>query len=468
MTQPRIKDRGKVFRDPVHRLIRVDPGDDFILDLIDTPQFQRLRRVRQLGVSWLTYHGAEHSRFAHSMGVFNFAQRILRALKDRYKNDTSLADYLEQHSRELKAAALLHDIGHGPFSHMIERAFKGGTDHENETIQLIEEGPIREVLEKANIDPTHVADIIRKTSKERLIIDIVSSQLDADRMDYLLRDSLMTGVEYGHYDAEWLIRNLCIGIDPGGDGGKKHEFSSYRLCLDRDRGLHSAEQLILARMHMTMQVYMHRVTRGYEVLLLNLFKLAAQAASNGGLPNGTPVVVVEYFKNSGTLSTDQWLTFDETAMSSAINVWAAVPDDNHPHLQKLSEAFLLRKRIYSSRVIDQAKLGFTGWSDVTNELENKSIRKNFDWGLDESKFMPYKGVLYAASKPAKDAEETSAESILLASGDRGDRANPVDAVSKVFRSLDFASQEIDRFYYDRDKADVIEPILKNYGITDER
>jgi HD superfamily phosphohydrolase len=268
--EPRIRDRGKVFRDPVHRLIRIEPGDDFILELIDTPVFQRLRRIRQLGVSWLTYHGAEHSRFSHSMGVFNFAQRILRSLRDRYKQNKNLVEYLDSHAKELKAAALLHDIGHGPFSHLLEGAFKGSPDHEDTTTELIRDpaGDIATILNEAHVDLGKVAEIIEMTSEHRLIVDIVSSQLDADKMDYLLRDSLLTGVEYGRYDSEWVVRNLCIGQDPAapvstiGDS----EFSRHRLCLDRDRGLHSAEQLILARLHMMMQVYLHRVTRGYEVL----------------------------------------------------------------------------------------------------------------------------------------------------------------------------------------------------------
>jgi hypothetical protein len=153
----RIRTGGKVFRDPVHQLIRVAPEDSYILDLIDTPEFQRLRRIRQLGVSWLTYHGAEHSRFVHSLGVFNFAQKIIQSLQQRYGRKHAISNLLAKNEQTIKVAALLHDVGHGPFSHMLERAF-GKKHHEQRTIELILEknSAINKVLSKHNIDPSAV------------------------------------------------------------------------------------------------------------------------------------------------------------------------------------------------------------------------------------------------------------------------------------------------------------------------
>ncbi len=116
----------KVFRDPVHDLIRLGPEDRFILDLIDTKEFQRLRRIRQLGLGHFVYPGAEHTRFVHSLGVFNFARRIISMLTDRYSTDADLGvrEELEKNTRTVEAAALLHDLGHGPFSHVYERVFQ--------------------------------------------------------------------------------------------------------------------------------------------------------------------------------------------------------------------------------------------------------------------------------------------------------------------------------------------------------
>lgn len=118
-----MSNRPRVFRDPIHGLIRIDPGDEFLLDLINTPEFQRLRRVRQLGVSNMTYPGAEHTRFNHSLGVMHLAQRILEMLERRYGRESGEGRLIGEHSRSVKAAALLHDTGHGAFSHLMERAF---------------------------------------------------------------------------------------------------------------------------------------------------------------------------------------------------------------------------------------------------------------------------------------------------------------------------------------------------------
>lgn len=119
-TEKFLNARGKVIRDPVHGLIPIRADEAYLLDLIDTPEFQRLRRIRQLGVSNITYPGAEHTRFAHSLGVLCFAGRILDHLKLRYHRHLDILRLIEQHTKTVKAAALLHDTGHGPFSHMIE------------------------------------------------------------------------------------------------------------------------------------------------------------------------------------------------------------------------------------------------------------------------------------------------------------------------------------------------------------
>ena len=119
-----LNERGKAIRDPVHSLIPIRSDEAYLLDLIDTPEFQRLRRIRQLGVSHITYPGAEHTRFSHSLGVLCFTGRILDHLARRYRHHPEILDFITRHERTIKAAALLHDTGHGPFSHMIERSFK--------------------------------------------------------------------------------------------------------------------------------------------------------------------------------------------------------------------------------------------------------------------------------------------------------------------------------------------------------
>jgi HD superfamily phosphohydrolase len=463
MPQGRIKDKGKVFRDPVHGLIRIEPADEFVLDLIDTPEFQRLRRIRQLGVSSLTYHGAEHSRFVHSLGVFNFAQRIIAALRHRYGEEHPVSQCLAEHERVAKAAALLHDIGHGPFSHMIERAGGSTFDHETMTARLItrESSGVNRVLVEHKIDPQAVADVIDKVFPHRLIVDVVSSQLDADRMDYLLRDSLMTGVEYGVYDAEWLLNAVCVCLDPGADTGEPPE-RSWRLCLDRDRGLFAAEQLILARHHMMLQVYMHRVTRGYEVMVLGL--MASAAALRDRLPAGTPNVVREYFQRGIELEHGDWLAFDESTMFAAFHAWSRADPAEYPHMARLSGAFLRRERLY--RAYRLAGVGVPAAMALQTELLRSNLKEGLDWGLDNGVHLPYKGILHTARKGG-GAEEQSTVSILLSDGDPSHKGRAVESESEVFEGLDRSPQVVTRLYVDRERVKDVEPILGKLGIKGE-
>ncbi|MEM1348165.1 MAG: HD domain-containing protein, partial [Myxococcota bacterium] len=196
--------RPKLFRDPVHDIIAFDAMDEVervLLDLIATSTFQRLRRIRQLGFAYLVYHGAEHSRFSHSLGVFHIARRTFESIR-------RLGFFPSEDDRlEVLCAALLHDIGHGPFSHAIEKVT--GIHHETYTSLLIgdERSDVSRVLSAADsklpgrllpyFDVSLDFDPARKALR-----DMVSSQLDADRQDYILRDGLATGVRIGVYDFE--------------------------------------------------------------------------------------------------------------------------------------------------------------------------------------------------------------------------------------------------------------------------
>ena len=180
----------------------------------------------------------------------------------------------------------------GPFSHMIERAgFAATIEHEEKTVEIITspDFSIAGRLRAHDLDPNQVRSIIDKSFEVWFLKDVVSSQLDADRMDYLLRDALMTGVEYGHYDSEWILNNLCLGMEP--DPNVEVDPNHWRLCLDMNRGLYSAEQLVVARLHMSLQVYYHRVTRGWEAHLLCMLEEAAHLAAAGNLPTVTPLVL---------------------------------------------------------------------------------------------------------------------------------------------------------------------------------
>ncbi len=455
----RIKTGGKVFRDPVHQLIRIAPDDEYILELIDTPEFQRLRRIRQLGVSWLTYHGAEHSRFSHSLGVFNFAQRIIQSLQQKYGRASEIATSLGEHERVLKAAALLHDVGHAPFSHMLEKV-SGGMHHEARTVDIIldEQSQIHKVLKGHELNPKDVASVIRKDFPVKLVVDIVSSQLDADRMDYLLRDSLHTGVGYGEYDSEWLLHALCAGRLSNDPKSPK-----FKLCLDRSRGLHAAERFILARLHMYQQVYMHRATRGFEVMLRNLFKAAAHCATDGHtLPDDTPPLIVRYFSSGGKLNHADFLQFDESQMIAALHVWAVAEDQRYATIQMLSQSFLNRQRLYVAVDIDGKPETMLKLGQAVMSLPKEADGCTDIYGLDTIEDTPYKGMLYQVGKSATDSdadEDIINNSILLADSGSVDRALPVESVSHMLKALDAEKFQTSRLYFNRNRRDDIAKTL---------
>ncbi|MGH9908159.1 MAG: HD domain-containing protein, partial [Pyrinomonadaceae bacterium] len=197
----------RIYRDPVHNIIRLrtdsDEGD-LMMRLIDASEFQRLRRIKQLGVGLYTYQGAEHSRFTHSLGAFHLMTRVLDRLGEKHAirdSDRTAA----------RAAALLHDVGHGSFSHVMEKVL--GFHHESWTVRVVlsPDTEVGKLLGSYSQDlPKKVAAIIEGHFQPAALAQLVSSQLDVDRMDYLLRDSLMTGAKYGIYDLEWVINALAI------------------------------------------------------------------------------------------------------------------------------------------------------------------------------------------------------------------------------------------------------------------
>lgn len=244
----------KVLRDPIHGYVQIQ--EEVIWKLIDTPEFQRLRRIRQLGGDLEVYHTAEHSRFAHSLGVYEICRRVVNEVPG-VKETLSL---LEQ--KAVLCAALLHDLGHGPFSHCYEDISK--ISHEDITQWLIlnRDGQVFQVLAKEDPAlPKLVTDILAHRSGCPLAEDLISSQLDCDRMDYLLRDAYCTGTSYGSFDLERVLRTLRVkdGI----------------LCVKRS-GMHSVEDYIMARYQMYWQVYLHPDAAGYELLVNAFFECYAR------------------------------------------------------------------------------------------------------------------------------------------------------------------------------------------------
>ena len=248
----------KVFKDPVHRYIHV--RDKVIWDVIGTREFQRLRRIRQLGTTYIVFHGAEHSRFQHSLGVYEIVRRII---DDGFSGRTEWND--EERLLTL-CAALLHDLGHGPFSHAFEKVFT--LDHEKFTQAILTgDTEVNEVLRRVSPDfPQQVADVIGKTYPDKLVVSLISSQIDADRMDYLQRDAYYTGVSYGHFDMERILRVMR---------------PAEEQVVIKFSGMHAVEDYIMSRYQMYWQVYFHPVSRSAEVILMKILHRARHLHDSG-------------------------------------------------------------------------------------------------------------------------------------------------------------------------------------------
>ncbi|MBR5795001.1 MAG: HD domain-containing protein [Erysipelotrichaceae bacterium] len=242
-------DEVKVLRDPIHGYIHIKY--QIIWDCLNAPEFQRLRRIHQLGATHIVYHTAEHSRFSHSLGVYEIVRRMISENGD-------IGQALSQYEKiTVMLAALLHDIGHGPFSHSFEHVSK--YNHEECTCNIITgDSSIYRILSKENPRlPYDVASVINHTHPNPLLIQMVSSQLDADRMDYLLRDAYFTGTSYGEFDLERVLRTIRV--------------KNQKLVV-KESGIHTIEDYIMARYHMYWQVYYHPVSRSYEAILHSFFK----------------------------------------------------------------------------------------------------------------------------------------------------------------------------------------------------
>ncbi|MBM7540850.1 HD domain-containing protein [Amphibacillus cookii] len=285
----------KVFKDPVHRYIHV--RDRAIWDLIGTREFQRLRRIKQLGTTFLTFHGAEHSRFNHSLGVYEIVRRILTNFEGR-------SNWNPEERLLCLAAALLHDLGHGPFSHSFEKVFK--LDHEDFTKAIIlGDTEINQILQRVEPKfPEKVAEVINKTYHDKLVVSLISSQIDADRMDYLQRDAYFTGVSYGHFDMERILRVMRPLDDQ---------------VVIKQSGMHAVEDYIMSRYQMYWQVYFHPVSRSAEVILSKILHRVKHLHNQHYQFKQEPKHFLSFFAGDVTLT--DYINLDETIVMYYFQAW---------------------------------------------------------------------------------------------------------------------------------------------------
>lgn len=356
----------KVFRDPILGFIHVD--NSIILDLINSHEMQRLRRIKHLGVANLVFHGGEQSRFQHSLGVYEISRRMITALDHHEKFDYE-QDWDHKNDLLVQAAALLHDVGHGAYSHTFEHLFN--TIHEQFTQKIIVDPntEVNAILKTVSADfPAKVAAVIGKSYPDKRVVQIVSSQLDADRMDYLLRDAYYTGAEYGRYDIERILRLMR----PVKDG----------FVFDI-AGVHSIEDYVISRYQMYLQVYFHPVSRGMEVVLENLLKRAQVLFDKN--PND-PIffdLIKPIFALKNDIDLKDYIALDDSVFNTAFNVWQNVDD---PILSDLSKRFLDRKPLKSIVLNDKTR-------PLIDHLKAKIQARAFDpeyyTGENDATDLPY-------------------------------------------------------------------------------
>lgn len=349
----------KVFKDPVHRYVHV--RDRVIWDLIAAPEFQRLRRIKQLGTSNLTFHGAEHSRFNHSLGVYEIVRRIIYNFQGRphWNNEERLLSL---------CAALLHDLGHGPFSHSFEKVFK--LDHEYFTQQIIlGDTKVHEILEWVDQGfAQKVADVIAKTYEDKLVVSLISSQIDADRMDYLQRDAYFTGVSYGHFDMERILRVMRPTEDQ---------------VVIKSTGMHAVEDYIMSRYQMYWQVYFHPVTRSAEVILTKILHRAKHLFEMDDFTfKLEPTHFASFF--IGKITLEEYLKLDEAVVYYYFQQWQ---EEDDAILRDLCERFMNR-RLFKYIEFNSNKQ-MNAWMELHQLFEKAGIDPEYYLVVDSSSDLPY-------------------------------------------------------------------------------
>lgn len=351
-------DEVKVLRDPIHGSIHVEY--EIIWNCINSKEFQRLRRIRQLGGSFQVYHGAQHNRFAHSCGVYEIVRRMVIENAD-------IADHLSEYEKvAVMLAGLLHDIGHFPFSHALERVI--GCSHEEYTKKVIlEDSDIHKILFDADETlPRQVASIIDHTHKNVLLVQMISGQLDADRMDYLLRDAFYSGTKYGEFDLERILRTLRV--------------KEGKLVI-KESGIPAVEDYIMARYQMYWQVYYHPVARSYELVLSSFFERLKDIYEK------SPELIEEVrflfpYLDTCSLNVKKHFLFDESMCEYAFNVLRFSKDEV---LKDLASRLLDRRLFEYCDAKDAKKV-----EKQKQRILKKGYDLNYYFKTDTAKQTPYK------------------------------------------------------------------------------
>ncbi|WP_028041906.1 HD domain-containing protein [Candidatus Stoquefichus massiliensis] len=389
----------RVLRDAIHDYIHVDHL--VIWKLINSKEMQRLRRVKQLGGTYQVFQSAEHSRFVHSLGVYQVVRRML----ETECLDYALSDY---DKLSVMCAGLLHDIGHGPFSHSFEGVFE--ENHEDITVRMIlENSEVHDILSLVYEDfPQDVASIIQHTHPNQILIQMVSSQLDADRMDYLLRDSYMTGTTYGQFDMSRILRTMRI--------------CDHKIVY-KESGVQAIENYILARYHMYWQVYYHPTARSYEHLLQSIFKRVKDLYYYGFEFKTDLKYLIPFLDHHMTV--DDFTSLDESVL---LYYFKEFMNEDDFILNDLSSRFLNRRLFKYKQLKDQQEL-----KRIEALSEQLGYNPNYYIISDNQKQVPY--LHYGESGELSEIE------ILDLDGNLSPLPSKSEIVSAILNSKKFKSDK---------------------------
>ena len=331
-----------ILRDPVHGLVVFErPAERLVVRLLDTREVQRLRRVRMLGVTSIAFPGAEHTRFAHSVGAAHVMSQFLQRVHSITADFSASERPTVEDEQQGLAAALLHDLGHGPLSHLFEEVFHGAPRHERWTSALLldPDSDVHKVLRELDAQlPAKVERLVHGAHEKAWLAHAVSGTFDVDRCDYLLRDSYMTGVRYGLYDLPWLLRSLRVTHNAKG---------AATIAVDGSKGLPAVEGFFLARLFMYEQVYFHKASRAAERMIRAVFARAADLVREGHSDALPPVLAKMALGQS--VSPSEYVTLDDGTLWSTIEAWEREAHD--PILRDLS-ARLRTRALFKTATLD--------------------------------------------------------------------------------------------------------------------
>jgi len=311
-----------ILRDPVHGLVSFEKKEEeIVVRLLETREVQRLRRIRQLGLASFAYPSADHTRFSHAIGAAFVMTRLLGRLRSIDQALPYWQRVTTERAREALAAALLHDLGHGPFSHLFEQVLPHGERHETWTrrVLLDDSTDVHRVLSELDPQlPGRVAELVHGRHELPYLARAVSGTFDVDRCDYLLRDAHATGVGYGRFDLDWLLRSLTFGV-PAREG------EAPPIAIDGKKGIPAIESFLLARLFMFQQVYFHKTERSCEWMLTKILERAFAVLANGGRLAGTPAGLAALAR-SADVTLGEYLDLDDPALWVALSTWREASD----------------------------------------------------------------------------------------------------------------------------------------------